>query len=324
MLARRDESEQSNSTRLLGVRVLRCTARSITRGTQMKYKALLAATVAALMSTSANAGVFILDGTDSDDHGFFSGTNQDGWFYIQRGLENIAASPDLTRTQNVIAVLGSNVGSTAANAVTSAVTNGGLSGTYSLVFLNDAAITGFFANTNPAGQNSTDASIIYIDSGTNVSGGISGAEQALLTANATAIDAFLGAGGGLFSHSHTYGWLTALIPGAASVNFSNTGLTLTPAGTANFPGLTNADLSSGPWHSYFTGFGAIPVLATGIGPGGAEVAVIIGGSGGTITQPPTSGVPEPATWAMMLMGFGFIGGAMRYSRRRTSVRFSAA
>jgi PEP-CTERM motif len=35
-------------------------------------------------------------------------------------------------------------------------------------------------------------------------------------------------------------------------------------------------------------------------------------------QPVAAAVPEPATWAMMLMGFGMIGGAMR--RRRSTVR----
>ena len=35
----------------------------------------------------------------------------------------------------------------------------------------------------------------------------------------------------------------------------------------------------------------------------------------------TLGVPEPASWAMMLTGFGLVGGAMR-ARRRTSVRFA--
>ena len=34
-------------------------------------------------------------------------------------------------------------------------------------------------------------------------------------------------------------------------------------------------------------------------------------------------VPEPATWAMMIMGFGLIGGAMR-SRKSVKVRFAAA
>jgi hypothetical protein len=33
-------------------------------------------------------------------------------------------------------------------------------------------------------------------------------------------------------------------------------------------------------------------------------------------------VPEPATWAMMLLGFGFVGGAMRATKRRQSVAVS--
>lgn len=36
--------------------------------------------------------------------------------------------------------------------------------------------------------------------------------------------------------------------------------------------------------------------------------------------PPASGVPEPASWAMMLVGFGAIGGALR-SRRKFAVSF---
>mgnify|MGYP001794655335 CR=1 FL=1 len=96
------------------------------------------------------------------------------------------------------------------------------------------------------------------------------------------------------------------------------GLSRTAAGTSTFPGLTNADRSSGPGHNYCTTFGALPVLATG----SAGQAVIIGGSGGSITAPPPGAVPEPATWAMMLLGFGMIGTAMRRSRKQT-VRYSA-
>ncbi len=33
-------------------------------------------------------------------------------------------------------------------------------------------------------------------------------------------------------------------------------------------------------------------------------------------------VPEPATWAMMIGGFGMVGGAMRYRRRKTSISFA--
>jgi PEP-CTERM motif len=34
------------------------------------------------------------------------------------------------------------------------------------------------------------------------------------------------------------------------------------------------------------------------------------------------GVPEPATWAMMMLGFGAAGGMMRYRRRKTSVAYA--
>lgn len=35
-----------------------------------------------------------------------------------------------------------------------------------------------------------------------------------------------------------------------------------------------------------------------------------------------SAVPEPATWALMMVGFGMVAGAARYRRRNTSVRFA--
>lgn len=37
-----------------------------------------------------------------------------------------------------------------------------------------------------------------------------------------------------------------------------------------------------------------------------------------------SAVPEPATWAMMLLGFGFVGGAMRSAKRRQTRKVSYA
>ena len=38
----------------------------------------------------------------------------------------------------------------------------------------------------------------------------------------------------------------------------------------------------------------------------------------------TAAIPEPATWAMLLIGFAAIGGALRASRRRTGVRVTYA
>ncbi|QKR99856.1 LamG domain-containing protein [Sphingomonas sp. CL5.1] len=37
-----------------------------------------------------------------------------------------------------------------------------------------------------------------------------------------------------------------------------------------------------------------------------------------------AGVPEPASWAMMIFGFGMIGAGLRFRRRRTAVRYTPA
>ena len=42
---------------------------------------------------------------------------------------------------------------------------------------------------------------------------------------------------------------------------------------------------------------------------------------GVIFSPAAGGVPEPATWAMMVLGVGFVGGALR-SRRKVSVSYA--
>ena len=76
------------------------------------------------------------------------------------------------------------------------------------------------------------AGIIMLDSGGNISAGLTDGEELVLTANSAA-----------------------------------------------FPGLNNGDLSTGPWHNYFTGVGVIPVLATGVN----SFAVVIGAAGGSIT-----------------------------------------
>ncbi len=49
----------------------------------------------------------------------------------------------------------------------------------------------------------------------------------------------------------------------------------------------------------------------------------VGNTGGALvtTFSTVGGVPEPATWAMLILGFGVVGGAMR-RRQRVSVRFA--
>ena len=62
------------------------------------------------------------------------------------------------------------------------------------------------------------------------------------------------------------------------------------------------------------GFGTPPGLGSGGGGGGGGGAP---GSGGGI--PNVSNAPGPTSWALMIGGFGLLGGAMRYARK-TSVK----
>lgn len=57
-------------------------------------------------------------------------------------------------------------------------------------------------------------------------------------------------------------------------------------------------------------------LAGTAGPSSATSAY-----SGTINFVPGA-VPEPATWALMILGFGAVAGALRYRRRETAVRFA--
>ncbi len=45
---------------------------------------------------------------------------------------------------------------------------------------------------------------------------------------------------------------------------------------------------------------------------------------GSLTISAVGAVPEPATWAMMLLGFGAVGFALRRRRQTTTVRFQTA
>jgi hypothetical protein len=260
------------------------------------------AVAAAFGGSSAFAGPFILAGTDADDHGFVSGgVNQDGWFFMQRSLENLA--PQVTNGKKVVTVLGST--SSALSAASSAFNLSSLVGTGWT--LNTVA-TGAFGTFFGSGGTLADSGILMMDSGVNVSGGVSGAS---FTSYASAINTFLGNGGGLFSQANGYQWLNTLLPTLTVVNSGSTGLTLTGAGNSAFPGLTNADLSSGPWHSYFENVGAIPVLAQGK-QGLADVDVIIGSSTGSITNPGT--VPEPSALALLVVALAAAGIVKRNKR----------
>jgi hypothetical protein len=269
-----------------------------------RFVLTVAAAAAMLAGTAAHAGPFILAGTDADDHGFVSGTNQQGWLFMQRALENIGAA--VTNGNKVVTILGS-TGSAQA-AASSAFNLSSLVGAgWTLQVVSQASFGTFFGG---GAGNVDDAGILMMDSGFNVGGGVDGSAY---TAFSTIIDNFLGAGGGLFSQANGYQWLSTLVPGLTVVNEADQGLELTAAGNTAFPGLTNADLSSGPWHSSFANTGAIPILATSNSVGSSTFghAVIIGGATGSITNP---GVPEPASLALVGIALAAAGAAAKRKR----------
>lgn len=73
------------------------------------------------------------------------------------------------------------------------------------------------------------------------------------------------------------------------------------------------------------GGGSIPATTTGGGGGGGTGTPGTGTGGGTdpgtgtgggsVDLPPVTSVPEPATWLILVLGFGFVGCAARRSRR---------
>jgi hypothetical protein len=276
----------------------------------LRLRSIALAATAALLTGAAQAGPFIFAGTDADDHGQATATaNEDGWLFMQRAVENLASSASLTTPNRVVVAFGSEAAALAA--AQSAFQKSSLAGAGGWTFLSVADITA--ANFAPT---LALAGIIMLDSGGNVGGGLDNTEEGILTANAAALNNFVGAGGGLFSQAGDYGWLSALVPGLTTINSSSTGLALTAAGSAAFPGLTNQDLSAGPYHNGFGNVGSIPVLATGIGSF-SSLNVIIGSSGGSITNPdpPVAAIPEPETYALMLAGLGAIGAFARRRRK---------
>ena len=279
---------------------------------------------------SAYAGPVVIDGTDANDHGYSSGSqNFQGWLYMQKVLENLA--PQVGNGNKTIVSLGTDPFTTADDAINSAFSKSNLIGAgWNIQNINGVSdITSFLTGNSVGGISLAGTGILYIPTAGNSFGDLSDSELGVINNNGNAIANFVGGngnpinGGGLFAMGESpsfgvtpYGWLTSLIPTISVVDAGGGGvgtpLGLTADGQAAFPGLTNADLSSGPWHNSFTGnFGSLKVLAEET-VGNKRLVILGGGAGTTIT--PTS-VPEPAS-TLGLLAFGAMGATSALKRKK--------
>lgn len=305
-------------------------------------RALLATAMVLGIVGTAQAGPIIIAGTDADDHGSGNATqNFTGWKFMQQAFSNIGAAVSNGNTQAVC--LGCN-GSQASSAFNNSFMLAGLAGWTTVSLTSVADITNFFNGTGAVSVNT--AGLIYMPTvANNVGGGINDAQLASVNANGTTINNFVANGGGLFTQEQAnssigYGWLTSLLPGL-NVKGDNSGgiydadtLQLTAQGHAQFPTLTNSDISNAtPWHAYFTGnFGALQSLVVGNGDnsprGTLNDTVVLGGGfqgGGVIVCgqpgqpacPDPSQLPEPGSLA--LAGAALAALAVTKRRRRAQV-----
>ncbi|WP_010163401.1 FxDxF family PEP-CTERM protein [Sphingomonas sp. PAMC 26617] len=91
-----------------------------------------------------------------------------------------------------------------------------------------------------------------------------------------------------------------------SVFFNGTAATMFPNGRFEFASLELIPITAGQLNT---------LTVNGFSYGGASI-------GGSLSFTPTSAVPEAATWAMMLVGFGMMGAGLRYRRRSSTVAFA--
>jgi uncharacterized repeat protein (TIGR01451 family) len=287
----------------------------------------------------ASAGPIIIDGTDANEHGHVVGTNQEGWKYMQEALEHLSQEV-YTGTARTVVDLGTTpvscpaVGHDARDAINSAFELSSLPGDgWTLIHVDTAvSITRWLRNLSPV-----NTGILYIPTYNNLCGDLWHDEMDAINANPAAIANFVNGpgdpsqGGALFAMSERdttpvtptlasmhesamltpsavqatkgYLWLQSIIPGLVATGFSAehiTSISLTVDGFAAFPGLTDADVSSGPWHNWFEGnLGSLKVLATAPDESAITRTVILGGGKNTQLSPGAGTITATKTGTLL-------------------------
>lgn len=263
----------------------------------------------------ASAGPVILAGHDADDHGFES---------VYASLFDSLLS-NVTNGGSGILSIGANVGGDAADWISSVA--GLMTVPQPVTFINDAAIS----STSFSGF-----AILHVPSDIDdTSGGITGAENALLTARAGAVASFVNGGGGLFGLTQgllvdQYGYITGggglgaittlRLPPSGLLPSGNPYNDVTATLAGNAVGIDNTNLDGCCWHNVYTAFPSfLDILAVANAPAIGdeafnEEASVIGGQSVILRPIPT--IPEPGS--MLLFGFGGLGAGLIRRRRRSA------
>jgi hypothetical protein len=252
-----------------------------------------------LPTTPVTAGNIVLTGHDADYHATLGGSTS----------AYAALQAEITFAQNgsTLPVLALDAGTE----LTSALTHLGIAYTNVL----PTAVTN-------ASFNSSTYSAMVVASEQSCGGcDNSVADNAAIATHLSAIAAFVTAGGGIVGLAGAADPLAyAYVPTAASNGGGappSTGFVETAAGLAVGLVAENGD----PTHNYFStpGSGGLSSLFQVAEVNGAnDETVFVSGASISCTGPSctiiTTGVPEPSTWAMMLLGFAGVG-FMAYRRK---------
>lgn len=276
-----------------------------------------AATAAVMSSSPASAGGNIfLTGHDTDYHAIFGGSG--GTTPARTAL---TADIIFVRNGSTLPVL--------------VLDKGSLELSNALTALGVPHVTMDPATITDAAFDPTLYSAMAVASNVTCGGcDLTNADLAALATHTTAINAFFNAGAGILGLSGASDLTAyAYVPEAAANaggSPPSTGYVETLAGTSNGLVAENGDAT----HNFFPTPGTgglssayqIAEILPGVGGAADRIESIFVKNGTIICTGPTctitGGVPEPASWAMMLLGFGAIGWTMR--RKRPIVRFARA
>ena len=199
--------------------------------------------------------------------------------------------------------------------------------------INIDASTGFTNayTTTLTGVTLSDYSALYIQT----PGSCCNANNTVLNGFGTSVNTFLTAGGNLSIGDYTGGIYDGVVPGGAAPAATIGGVggngaagpgctdkeTVTALGIAkgfSQPKVLSCWSHQGYDNNYWKTFGYIDLIhadPTYTFVGGSHDGSSFLARGGTLGSP---GVPEPATWAMLVLGFGGVGALIR-NRRRVAV-----